>query len=65
MKIPHIAKIKIEDKNEVSCIIYLPKRISEIDKFDDSFDELISNQIEEKIFFNELGYTILEIKEMV
>ena len=62
--IPFVAQTIREDNQRASCVILLPKEYRNVDEFDDSYDDLISEQIEDKIYFEGLGYTIAEIKEL-
>ena len=58
-----LVRIEREDGNKCSCIIDLPRKFLVKGKYDDRYDEMVYSKIEDNIYFEGLGYTILELKE--
>lgn len=63
--IPIIARVKREDGNVSACVIYMPESFMERDDFDDTYDEMLWEAIEEKIYFEGQGYELLNTEKIL
>ena len=61
--IPIIVRVKREDGNINACVINMPESFMERNEYDDTYDEMLWEKIEEKIYFEELGYVLIETRK--
>lgn len=61
--IPLVIKTKREDGDVNTCIVEMPEAFLTRDKYDGKYDDMISEKIEEKIYFEGFGYSIISINK--
>ena len=62
--IPILIKTKREDGEISTCVIEMPESFLERKQYDDTYDEMLSVKVEDKLYFEGLGYNIIKIEKL-